>query len=184
MNATSTMRMAGEAGPTRVGVGPGAPVANGCPPGWRNPTPRSKYRLLVIGAGPAGLMAARTAAAMGASVALIEGHQVGGNCINDGCIPSKTILRSAMLYAEMRDAENFGVRAPSEVVVDFAAVMARMRRIRERLSRVDTPARLAAAGIDLYFGRAGFVGRDAVEVSGTRLRFDKALIATGSLRRA
>jgi pyruvate/2-oxoglutarate dehydrogenase complex dihydrolipoamide dehydrogenase (E3) component len=59
-------------------------------------------------------------------------------------------------------------------------VMARMRRIRERLGRVDTPARLAAAGIDLYFGRAGFVGRDAVAVGGTRLRFDKALIATGS----
>jgi pyruvate/2-oxoglutarate dehydrogenase complex dihydrolipoamide dehydrogenase (E3) component len=55
-----------------------------------------------------------------------------------------------------------------------------MRRIRERLSRVDTPARLAAAGIDLYFGRAAFVGRDAVVVGGTLLRFDKALIATGS----
>jgi pyruvate/2-oxoglutarate dehydrogenase complex dihydrolipoamide dehydrogenase (E3) component len=155
-------------------------MANTCPSGWRNPTPRGSYRLLVIGAGPAGLMAARSAAALGASVALIEGYQLGGNCINIGCIPSKTIIRSAVLYAEMRDAESFGVRPPPRVVIDFSAVMARMRRIRERLSRVDTPARLADAGIDLYFGRAGFVGRDAVEVGDIRLRFDKALIATGS----
>ncbi len=155
-------------------------VPNARPPGWHNPTSRGPYRLLVIGAGPAGLMAARTAAAMGASVALIEGHQIGGNCVNDGCIPSKTIIRSATLYAEMRNAENFGVMPPAEVIVDFPAVMARMRRIRERMSRVDSPARLAAAGIDLFFGFARFVGRDAVEVDGQRLRFDKAMIATGS----
>lgn len=180
MNATSTMRMADDAGPPRADARPGAPAADACPAGWRNPTPRGRYRLLVIGAGPAGLMAARSAAAMGASVALIEGGRIGGNCINEGCIPSKTIIRSAVLYAEMRDAENFGARAPSEVVVDFPAVMARMRRIRARLARVDTPARLAAAGIDLYFGHARFIGPDAVEVGGARLRFDKALIATGS----
>ena len=176
MNGTSAMRIAGDAG-SSPGV---APIANARPLDWRNPKPRGRYRLLVIGAGPAGLMAARSAAALGASVALIEGQQIGGNCINNGCIPSKTILRSAMLYAEMRGAERFGVRAPAEVVVDFAAVMARMRRVRERLSLVDTPARLAAAGVDLYFGRAAFVARDAVEVGGLRLRFDKALIATGS----
>jgi pyruvate/2-oxoglutarate dehydrogenase complex dihydrolipoamide dehydrogenase (E3) component len=180
LSAISTLRLADGTGPTHQDAWPVAPVANARPIGWRNPTPSGAYRLLVIGAGPAGLVAARTAAAMGASVALIEGHQVGGNCINDGCIPSKTIIRSAMLYAEMREAQSFGVHAPSEVVVDFAAAMARMRRIRERLSRMTTPTRLAAAGIDLFFGRAVFVGRDTVEVDGQALRFDKALIATGS----
>ena len=159
---------------------PTDPLPNSRPRDWRNPVRRGRYRLLVIGAGPAGLMAARMAAAQGASVALIEAHQIGGNCINDGCIPSKTLIRSATLYAEMRDAENFGVRPPAEVIVDFPAVMARMRRIRERMSRVDTPLRLAAAGIDLYFGFARFVAADAVEVEGQRLHFDKAMIATGT----
>lgn len=155
-------------------------VPNGRPPGWRNPRPPGPYRLLVIGAGPAGLMAARTAAAMGARVALVEAHQLGGNCINQGCIPSKTLIRSARLYAEMREAQSFGVRAPAEVVVDFPAAMARMRRIRARLSRVDTPSRLVTEGVDLYFGRARFIGRDAVDIDGSTLRFDRAMVATGS----
>lgn len=155
-------------------------MINARPPDWRNPRPPSKYRFLIIGAGPAGLMAARSAAAMGARVALIEAHLIGGISANDGCVPSKTLIRTAQAYSFMRDAERYGARAPSEVVVDFPAAMARLRHIRERLIRVDSPARLAAAGIDLYFGRARFVSTDAVDVDGVRLRFGKALIATGS----
>ena len=74
------------------------------PAGWRNPKPREPYHLLVIGAGPAGLVAARAAAALGATVALIERHLLGGDCLNSGCVPSKTLIRTARLYAEMRDA--------------------------------------------------------------------------------
>jgi pyruvate/2-oxoglutarate dehydrogenase complex dihydrolipoamide dehydrogenase (E3) component len=155
-------------------------IPNTCPAGWHNPTPRGPYHLLVIGAGPAGLVAARTAVAAGAKVALVERHQLGGNCINEGCIPSKTIIRSAQLYAEMRTAQSYGVVPPPEMPVDFAAVMARMRRVCDRLSRTDSAARLAEAGIDLYFGCARFTGPDAVDVDGTGLRFRKALIATGS----
>ena len=136
--------------------------------------------LLVIGAGPAGLTAARAAAALGAKVALVERRQLGGIRLNEGCIPSKTIIRSAQLYAEMRNAENFGVAPPAQMPVDFAAVMARMQRVRDRISRVHSASRLAADGIDLYFGHARFVGPDAIDVDGTLLRFRKALIATGS----
>ena len=156
------------------------PIPNTCPAGWRNPAPRGPYHLLIIGAGPAGLVAARSAVAAGAKVALVERHQLGGNCINEGCIPSKTIIRSAQLYAEMRSAQSYGVVPPPEIPVDFAAVMARMRRVCDRLSRTDSAARLAEAGIDLYFGRARFTGPDAVDVDGTGLRFRKAVIATGS----
>ena len=136
--------------------------------------------LLVIGAGPAGLTAARAAAALGAKVALVERRQLGGIRLNEGCIPSKTIIRSAQLYAEMRNAENFGVAPPAQMPVDFAAVMARMQRVRDRISRVHSASRLAADGIDLHFGHARFVGPDAIDVDGTLLRFRKALIATGS----
>lgn len=155
-------------------------MINARPPGWRNPRPPARYRFLVIGAGPAGLMAARSAAAMGARVALIEAHLIGGVSANNGCIPSKTLIRTAQAYAMMREAERYGARRPSEISVDFATAMTRVRRIRERLVRIDSPARLAAAGIDLYFGRAHFIGRDAVDVDGLTLRFSKALIATGS----
>ena len=150
------------------------------PADWRNPKPREPYHLLVIGAGPAGLVAARAAAALGATVALIERHLLGGDCLNSGCVPSKTLIRTARLYAEMRDAENFGARAPDDIEVDFAMAMRRMRRIRSRISRVDSAARLTADGIDVFFGTARFVSGDTVDVDGTRLRFRKAMIATGS----
>lgn len=146
------------------------------------PTPISQapYDLLIIGAGPAGLVAARNAAAAGARVALIESHHIGGNCLSEGCIPSKTIIRSAQLFADMRNAPRYGAAAPAEVTVDFEAVMARMRRVRDRILCVDSASRLGAAGIALHTGRARFVGKDAVDVDGLRLIFKKALIATGS----
>ncbi|TGT50697.1 FAD-dependent oxidoreductase, partial [Mesorhizobium sp. M2E.F.Ca.ET.166.01.1.1] len=75
-------------------------------PHWKNPTPNGPYNLVVIGAGPAGLTAARDAASLGAKVALIERGLIGGACINVGGIPSKSIIRTARLYADMRDAES------------------------------------------------------------------------------
>jgi pyruvate/2-oxoglutarate dehydrogenase complex dihydrolipoamide dehydrogenase (E3) component len=152
---------------------------NGRPPDWRNPIPREPYHLVVIGAGPAGLVAARAAAALGARVALVEKHLMGGLSLNYGCIPSQALIRTSRLYAEMRNAEAYGARSPP-VEVDFALAMARMRRIRARAGRVDSAARIAAAGIDLFFGTASFVGPDVIDVDGLRLRFRKALIATGS----
>ena len=156
-------------------------LANVTPPaGWRNPVPRGAYHLLVIGAGPAGLVAARAAARLGAKVALIERHRLGGDCLNTGCVPSKTLIRTARLYAEMRNAELYGARPPDEVRVDFGAAMQRVRRVRERISHVDSVARVVEDGVELYFGSARFIGSDTVEVDGTRLQFKKALIATGS----
>ena len=155
-------------------------LANVRPALWQNPSPRGTYHLLVIGAGPAGLVAARAAAALGAKVALIERQWLGGDCLNHGCVPSKTIIRSARLYADMRNAANFGGVPPADLRIDFCAVMERMRRIRARISRVDSASRLRAEGIDLYFGSARFAGLDAVDVGGTRLLFKKAMVATGS----
>lgn len=146
----------------------------------RAPDKHDPYDLLIIGAGPAGLTAARGAAAAGVRVALIESHHIGGNCLHEGCIPSKTILRSAQLIAEMRNAPNYGVDMPTDIKVDFAAVMTRMRSVRDRILREDSAARLHDEGIELHIGRARFVGPDAVDVAGTRLRFRKALVATGS----
>ncbi|MGC2462794.1 MAG: mercuric reductase [Steroidobacteraceae bacterium] len=155
-------------------------VDNVHPPAWRNPNPADKYNLVIIGAGPAGLVAARAAAALGAKVALIERSLIGGDCLNMGCVPSKAIIRTSRLYAEMRAAENFGAQAPRSISVDFPSVMERMRRIRTRISRADSARRLSAEGIDVYFGEARFAGFDTVAVAGEMLRFKKALIATGA----
>jgi pyruvate/2-oxoglutarate dehydrogenase complex dihydrolipoamide dehydrogenase (E3) component len=150
------------------------------PPGWKNPEPVHRYTMLVIGAGPAGLMTAFNAAKLGAKVAIVERDLFGGACFNVGCIPSKAIIRTSRVYAEMRNAENFGAQVPAGISVDFPAVMERMRRIRARISRRVSAKRLSSAGVDVYFGEARFAGPDAVEVEGKRLRFKRALIASGA----
>lgn len=150
------------------------------PPDWRNPQPRDRYSLVVVGGGTAGQVAAYAAVALGAKVALIEHDLVGGNCLNIGCVPSKSIIRTSRLYAEMRHAKQYGAQTPADIRVDFAAVMQRMRGIRARISRAESVRRLVAANVDVFFGDARFTGDDTLSVDSTKLRFKKAIIATGA----
>lgn len=150
------------------------------PSGWRNPQPADRYNLVVVGAGTAGLVAAHGAAGLGAKVALIERRWLGGDCLNVGCVPSKAILRTSRLYAEMRAAGHYGAETPADVRVDFPALMQRMRAIRARISRADSVSRLCAAGVDVFFGEARFIRGDALTVDGATLHFKKALVATGA----
>lgn len=89
------------------------------PTDWVNPCPAHRYHLVVIGGGPAGLVAAAGAGGLGAKVALIEKHRLGGDCLNYGCVPSKALLKSARVAATVRDASEFGVEVPGGVRVDF-----------------------------------------------------------------
>ena len=150
------------------------------PPAWRNPVPAARYHLAVVGAGSAGLVAAETAAALGARVALVERAQIGGSRLNTGCVPSKTLIRTSRLYAEMRDADQYGARAPGDVRPDFARAMERVRHVRTHLSGDDSVQRLVAAGVDVFFGDACFESPGSLRAGDRTLRFDKALIATGS----
>lgn len=150
------------------------------PGNWRNPRPKGLYDLAVIGAGPAGLAAAEHAARRGFSVALIERAHLGGNSLNAGSVPSKAIIRTAHAYDAMRDADEFGAPEVEEPALDFTAAMARMRRIRTRISVYHSAHDLAALGIDLFFGEARFAGANALFVDDERLAFRKALIATGA----
>lgn len=155
-------------------------VGNVHPPDWVNPEPAGCYNLVVVGAGTAGLVAAAGAAGLGARVALIERHLIGGDCLNVGCVPSKCLIRASRAYADVRDAHDFGTILTNGYEVDFAAVMERMRRLRAQISEHDSAARFRDLGVDIFLGEGRFTGPDTAEVDGTTLRFKKAVIATGA----
>jgi pyruvate/2-oxoglutarate dehydrogenase complex dihydrolipoamide dehydrogenase (E3) component len=155
-------------------------VSNVHPPGWKNPIPASRYNLVVIGGGTAGLVSAVGAAGLGAKVALIERHFMGGDCLNVGCVPSKAIIRAARAVAAVREAAEFGVNVPAGVTADFGKVMERMRRLRADISPHDSAQRFTELGVDVFLGSGRFTGPDSIEVGGQTLHFAKAVIATGA----
>lgn len=145
---------------------------------WRNPEPSGRYNLVVIGGGTAGLVSAAGGAGLGAQVALVERHLLGGDCLNIGCVPSKALLHAARVAADVRAAGHVGVNV-GEVAVDFPVVMERMRRLRAQIAPNDGAPRLAGLGVDVYLGNARFTGPNTVEVGGRTLEFARAVIATG-----
>lgn len=150
------------------------------PQAWVNPQPAERYALIIVGAGSAGVAAAELACTMGVKVAMIERHLIGGTCLNTGCVPSKALIRTSRLYAEMRDAARYGARIPQHIEVDFAAAMERVRRIRSHLSGGASVRQLTALGVDMFFGNVRFAGPDTLVVNDQPLRFAKAMIATGT----
>ena len=139
-------------------------VANVHPEHYANPVASGRYNLVVIGAGTAGLITAAGAAGLGARVALVERHLLGGDCLNVGCVPSKALISSARAIADVRDAHKLGVHVPDGYRLDFGAVMERMRRLRAGISHHDSAKRFSGLGVDMFIGEAKFTGRDSVEV--------------------
>lgn len=155
--------------------------ANVHPADWINPTPSGRYNLVVIGAGTAGLITSLIASSLGARVALVERHRMGGDCLNVGCVPSKSVIRAARRVHEARAARELGLGVPDDRLPDFAAAMDRMRRIRARISHEDSAARYSKEfGVEVHFGEARFLSGDTIEVAGRTLHFKKAVIATGA----
>ncbi|MDJ0677193.1 MAG: mercuric reductase [Calothrix sp. MO_167.B42] len=152
------------------------------PPDWANPQPADCYDLVVIGAGTAGLVVAAGAAGLGLGlkVALIEKHLMGGDCLNVGCVPSKCVIRSSRVVADMQDAAPFGIKPPEHIEVDFPAVMERMRRLRAGISHVDSAPRFQKLGVDVFLGEGRFEENGTVKVGDCTLRYKKAVIATGA----
>ena len=157
-------------------------VGNVHPADWTNPQPSGRYNLVVLGAGSAGLITAAVAAGVGAKVALVERHYLGGDCLNVGCVPSKGVIRASRMVAEARRAaKELGLELAPGAEPDFAAAMARMRRIRATISDEDAAARYRdELGVEVFLGDARFTGSDTVAVDGRTLRFKKAVIATGA----
>ncbi|MBS0152432.1 MAG: mercuric reductase [Nitrospira sp.] len=159
-------------------------VANVHPADWLNPEPIGRYNMVVVGAGTAGLITAVVAASLGAKVALIEKHLMGGDCLNVGCVPSKAVIRAARAWADLSKATEFGLYIPTGVTYDFEAVMARMRKLRARISQNDSAQRYTKLGVDVYIGSGCFLGFDTIKVEGSAgdrvLTFARAAVCTGA----
>ncbi len=134
------------------------------PSDYRNPKPAEKYHLVVVGAGPAGLIAAIGAAGLGARVALVERHRMGGDCLNVGCVPSKALLE-------------YAAHAPSP---DFAGAFAHMRSVRAGIATHDSIARYTDAGVDVFVGHAAFQDAHALRVGDLTLRGRRFVVCTGA----
>lgn len=154
-------------------------INSGHPPNWQNP-PGGNYDLVVLGGGPAGLIAALTAAVGGHRVAMTENLLTGGTCVNFGCTPSKALIRCARAVHEARRGADFAFRLNTPPQVDFAKVMERVRRIRSMSSAGDAVQVVAGAVVDVYLGHTRFTKPNTVAVDGRELRFNKAVLATGS----
>ena len=152
------------------------------PADWKNPTPAKKYDLVVIGAGTGGLVTAAGAAGLGAKVALIERHLMGGDCLNVGCVPSKGLISAARAWSTARRAAELfaGPAVQLNAAGDFGAMMSRMRRIRSELSPIDSAERFRGLGVDVFIGDGAFSDAKTISVAGAALRFRKAVIATGA----
>ena len=150
------------------------------PHDWVNPEPIDRYHLVVVGAGTGGWVSAASAAGLGAKVALVERHFMGGDCLNVGCVPSKGLISAARVWQTAKTAHGEMAGPDIQSEGDFAAVMERMRRLRAGISPVDGAGRFRDLGIDVFLGQGRFVAGDTVEVDGKRLRFRRAVIATGA----
>lgn len=145
---------------------------------WTRPR-RFERNLVVIGAGAAGLVTAYVAAAVKAKVTLIEGHKMGGDCLNYGCVPSKALIRSARFLKQAREAATLGMTR-ADVEYDFAQVMERVRRVIRTVEPHDSAARYSGLGVEVIQGQARISSPWSVEVDGRSLTTRAIVIATGA----
>jgi pyruvate/2-oxoglutarate dehydrogenase complex dihydrolipoamide dehydrogenase (E3) component len=138
-----------------------------------------RYDLVVIGGGSAGLVASLAAASIGARTALVERERLGGDCLNTGCIPSKSLLATAQLAQDMRLAGRVGLE-PVEPRIDFRLVIGHLEEAIAVAGRHDSAEYLSRQGVEVVSGQARFEGPGLISVDGKELPYRAALIATGS----
>ncbi|UCC55293.1 MAG: mercuric reductase [Gammaproteobacteria bacterium] len=136
--------------------------------------------LAVIGGGPGGLVIASVAAQQGLKVTLVEkSDRLGGDCLHTGCVPSKTLIRSARLAHQMRNGHKYGLPA-MEPVIDMQRVIDRVDEVIAQLQQHDDPERFRSYGCEVRFGAARFAGPHEITVDADTIRSRRLVIATGS----
>ena len=140
-----------------------------------------EYDMGVIGGGAAGLTVASGAAQLGAKTLLIEKEkQLGGDCLHFGCVPSKTLIKSAHVYHLMKHAANYGLPTVDLPTVDFARVSERIRGVIATIQKHDSEERFCGLGAKVLFGEARFTDEHTVDMNGKRISDKNWVIATGS----
>ncbi|HEX4883955.1 MAG TPA: FAD-dependent oxidoreductase [Casimicrobiaceae bacterium] len=140
---------------------------------------RPDFDLAVIGGGAGGLVVAAGGASLGAKVVLVEKHKLGGDCLWYGCVPSKTLIKSARIAHQMRHADRWGLPAAAPQV-DLATVMQRVAGVIRGIEPNDSPERFRGLGVDVVFGEGRFVDRATFAVGARRITARHFVIATGS----
>ncbi|THB74159.1 MAG: mercuric reductase [Gammaproteobacteria bacterium] len=146
------------------------------PKNYVNPEPKSRYHLVVIGAGPAGLITAIAAAGLGAKVALIEKNAMGGDCLNVGCVPSKALIHQAKISKCMGEDTQNAHLSP----LLFSQAMSWVREVRFDISEHDSVKRYTEAGVDVFLGDAKYADEQTIVVGDKQLNTKKSVICTGA----
>ncbi len=139
----------------------------------------AQYDIAILGGGPGGYVAAIRAAQRGAKTVLIEKEALGGVCLNVGCIPTKTLLRSAQVYQDIVDAANFGVIVNGEVKLDWPTMLSRKNKVVQQLTSGVTQL-LKANGVDVRHGYGVVQDKNTIIVDGEEIKTKNLIIATGS----
>lgn len=134
------------------------------PVDYQNPTPQDRYHLAVIGAGPAGLISAIGAAGLGAKVALVEKGLMGGDCLNVGCVPSKSLLEFTKVYPD----------------ADFGDAFSHLRKVRAGIAPHDSVARYSDLGVDVFLGAAQFSVGQRLQVGDLDIEARRTVVCTGA----
>lgn len=140
---------------------------------------RYDYNLIVIGAGSAGLLTAAGASAIGAKVALVEGSKMGGDCLNTGCVPSKSFLSSAHLVDDINRSNELGLNKP-DFTVDLENIMKRVSTVIKEIEPHDSVERFESLGIDVYQSYGEFVDEHTIAVDDKHITGKSIVISTGS----
>ena len=137
------------------------------------------YDIIVIGSGPGGYVAAIRASQLGKKVALVERAELGGVCLNWGCIPTKALLKSAQVYTYCKNAAHYGIEISGEVKPDFEKIVARSRTVAETMSK-GVAFLMKKNNIDIIPGFGKIAGKGKVDVDGVVYETQNIILSTGA----
>jgi len=137
------------------------------------------YDIVVIGGGSAGLFAVSVANTLGAKTCLIEKNKLGGDCTWFGCIPSKTILKSAHIAQQIRNHSYYGLKLTSGPDIDTTGVLSYVREVRSKVYSHETPEVFEKRGIKVITGTPHFLTGDTIQVNNQKIKAGKFIICTG-----
>ena len=137
------------------------------------------YNLIIIGGGAAGLVSAIIGSTLQAKVALIERAAMGGDCLNTGCVPSKTLIKTAKVLHQMKNAGKFGIREV-DFNFDFSDVMSRVKKAISTIAPNDSVDRFTSLGVDCFQGEAVIIDKHTVTVNGKNISSKNIILSHGA----